>query len=317
MSEPPQRPVVVDPEDSIEDVVLLLHDDPAGVALVASPGGEPTEMVVDTDLRRAVLAGADRTAPVRPHVRPLDESRLEQVSATAQPPASAVVLAGGRGQRLQPVTDTVPKPLLMVGRTTILERMLDRLARAGITDVHLSVNYKAEAIEQRVGDGSAYGVNVTYLREHKVLHTAGALSLLPSRPAGPLVVLNAKLVTSLDFARVVDFHREEQAAMTVGAMEYGVQIPYGVLRLDGPQVTAIDEKPTLRTLCSAGIYVLSPEVVDLVPRNTFFGMPELIDQVLRRGDKVVGFPVLEKIINISTREELEEALLYFATGEEI
>jgi NDP-sugar pyrophosphorylase family protein len=131
------------------------------------------------------------------------------------------------------------------------------------------------------------------------------------------VVLNAKLVTSLDFARIVDFHREEEAAMTVGAMEYGVQIPYGVLRLDGPQVTAIDEKPTLRTLCSAGIYVLSPEVVDLVPRNTFFGMPELIDEVMRRGDKVVGFPVLEKIINISTREELEEALLYFATGEEI
>ena len=327
-----------------------MQDDPVGLAVVLGEDDTLLGTVSDGDIRRAALSGADREAPVTDvmadepavvspdatddEVRAvLDRLDLRGVAVAdgprvvgmrmaadvgaAPPVASAVVLAGGRGQRLQPVTDTVPKPLLTVGRTTILERLLEGLGAADIRDVFLSVNYKAEAIEQRIGDGSSYGVDVTYVREHKVLHTAGALSLLPRRPEGPLLVVNAKLVTSLDFGRMVDFHRQEGAAMTVGAMEYGVQVPYGVLRLDGTQVAGIDEKPTLRTFCSAGIYVLEPDLLDLVPRNTYFGMPELIDAVVAKGSKVVGFPIIEKIINISTREELEEALLYFATGEDV
>ena len=341
---------LVHPDDALDDVLLLMQDDPVGLAAVVDGDGGLLGTVSDGDIRRAALAGAERDAPVSkvmpetPAVVPPDASdddvrailerdRLRGVLVADGTkvvgvrsagdvgldvsPATAVVLAGGRGQRLQPVTDTVPKPLLTVGRTTILGRQLEGLAEAGITDVYISVNYKAEAIEERIGDGSSYGLNVTYVREHKVLHTAGALSLLPRRPEGPLLVVNSKLVTSLNFARMVDFHRQEGAALTVGAMEYGVQVPYGVLRLDGSRVTAIDEKPTLRSLCSAGIYVLDPSLVDLVPRNTYFGMPDLIDKVIERGDRVSGFPIIEKIINISTREELEEALLYFATGEDV
>lgn len=264
----------------------------------------------DLAVRRAQMAGTDLEAIDVAELPPAERVVVDE-------PVTAIVLAGGEGQRLRPLTDKVPKPLLQVGRATILERVLEALHASGIDDVFLAVNYKAEMIEDRVGDGSAYGVRVRYLRERTPLHTAGPLSLLPVRPPGPILVTNADQVTALDFMRMVEWHRAERAAITVASIEHLTQVPYGVLEVDGTRFLGIREKPVLTTRCNAGIYVLEPSVVDLVPANTHFGMDRLLAAALEAGMPISVFPVLETWIDIGTPEELEKALLWFATGEEV
>jgi dTDP-glucose pyrophosphorylase len=342
-------PLTVFVDDEAGDALLQMQNG-AGLAVVTDHSGAIVGTVVDGDIRRAVLAGTDLSVPVTElmgddpvlvspatpdsEVRALLERRRLPAAAVvdggevvglrrladvggARPAVSAVILAGGRGQRLRPLTDKVPKPLLTVGRTTIVERLLEALRDAGVVEVYLSVNYKAEVFEERLGKGEAYGVHLRYLREHKELHTAGPLSLLPEPPAGPVLVMNADQVTALAFARLVDFHHQQGASITVGAFDHEVQIPYGVLRLDGARVSGIDEKPTLHQQCNAGIYAVNPEVVAMVPRNTFFGMPDLVGAALAAERAVAAFPIVEKFIDIGTLDELEAALVYFATGEEV
>lgn len=320
-----------------------------GIAVLRDVDGALLGTVTDAALRAAALNGADhgvaigevdRGAPV--WVRPDDDAAAVAAILTEhhlgvvpvvdggavvgartatdvgleRPPTTAVILAGGRGSRLAPLTDKVPKPLLAVGGRTILERILENLALAGITDVHLAVNYMAEVFEARLADGSAAGVHLTYLHEHEPLDTAGALSLLPTAPPGPVLVMNADQISSLRFDRLVEHHTRVGSAITVAAFEHTVDVPYGVLQLDGAGVTRIEEKPTLRMPCNAGIYVLDPEVLALVPPATPYQMPSLISAAMERGMAVGAFPIIERFIDIGTREELDKALLWFATGEE-
>ena len=224
-------------------------------------------------------------------------------------------MAGGRGQRLRPLTDRVPKPLLKIGNASILERLITSLAEVGIADVHLSVNYKAEVFEERIGDGSSFGVRVHYLRERKPLDTGGALSLLRP-PADPFLVMNADMVTALDFSRLLDFHAAEGAAVTVGAFEHAVQIPSGVLDLDGRRLRTVEEKPVRRSLCNAGVYVFDPAVLELVPVGTPYKMTDLVNDVLEGGRQVAVFPILERFFDIGSPEEFERVLIWYATGEE-
>ena len=284
----------------------------SSVGSVVDDDGGFVAWVSDTVLRSAVLERDGRAQPVLAFA-----CSGEQSLSGERPPvegAVAVVMAGGRGERLRPLTDTVPKALLTLGGQTILERLLEQVAAAGITTVYLSVHYRAELIRERIGDGAAFGLEVDYLYEDQPLHTAGVLSLLPARPAGPLLVLNAKLVTSLRLARALEFFAHEQAPIVIGAMNYGVPIPYGVLDLQGHCVRQIHEKPVLRQWCNAGLYILDPTVLDLVPANTRFGMDELINAARHDGQAIVAFPIVESVISISTRTELDEALIGFATG---
>ncbi|MBW3580261.1 MAG: NTP transferase domain-containing protein [Actinobacteria bacterium] len=346
--------IIVRSSDEIGGVLERFHEEGVALAVVAENdvGGDERVIgtITDGEIRRAHLLGWDRStkvsevmsddpAIVEPEASDaevrslLERQRLGSVAVVDrgrlagirhlddvgghEAPVTAVILAGGRGQRLRPLTDKVPKPLLTVGRTTIVERLIEGLWAAGVLDVYLSVNYKAEAFEERLGDGEGYGVHLRYLREHVELNTAGPLSLLPERPPGPILVMNADQVTAVHFARLVDYHRQQQAAVTVGTFDYAVQVPYGVLHLEGDRISGIEEKPTLHRPCNAGIYVLEPDVVDLVPPDTFFGMPSLVDLVLAQGRHVAPFPILEKFIDIGTLEELEAALVLFATGEEV
>lgn len=232
------------------------------------------------------------------------------------PQATAVVMAGGRGQRLMPLTDKVPKPLLAIGRASILERLLESFHHANVDDVWIAVNYMSDLIEDRVGDGSAWGVNVRFLHEDVPLHTAGALSLLPERPTGPILVTHADQVTSLQWARMVDYHLAEGADITVGAFYHSVDIPYGVLTVEGRQLVGIEEKPTLRWPVNAGFYVLSPTVLDLVPKGERFSGVDLFEAAVAEGRKVGVFPIVETLIDIGNWEDLNRALLWFATGED-
>jgi NDP-sugar pyrophosphorylase family protein len=302
--------VTVHPDDLAVEALQRL---PAGFDVVEDDAGDVVGTISDVNVRRAFLTVDDPSA-----LRVADVLDAEPGARRSAPaPATVVVMAGGRGERLRPLTDHLPKPLLAVGRTTILERLMERLFESGFTDVWLAVNYMADKIEATIGDGARWGMRVRYLREDEPLHTAGALSLLPERPTDPIVILNADQVTGLSFARMVDYHQAEQAAVTIGVFFHEEQLKYGVVDLDGNTVTGMQEKPTLRWPCNAGFYVIDPAMLDLVPPATPFTMPELAEAAMAAGHKVVAFPIVETWLDIGNFDDLNSALMWFVTGEEL
>lgn len=194
-----------------------------------------------------------------------------------------VIMAGGMGQRLEPLTRDTPKPMLQVGSRPLLETIVRGYSSQGLRRFYFAVNYKAEQIERHFGDGSEFGVEIQYLREEQRLGTAGALSLLPDSPRQPIVVANADLLTKEDFGHMLDQHAASGADATMAVREYEMQVPFGVVRERDGCIEAIDEKPIQRFTVSAGIYVLSPNLIKLVPRATLFDMPSLFEAAMRRG----------------------------------
>jgi NDP-sugar pyrophosphorylase family protein len=277
----------------------VLDAEPVAVA-PDTPDDEVIALLAARHVRAAAIVDGDRF--VGPTVVP-----------APAPEVTAIVLAGGRGKRLQPYTDKVPKPLLQVGRTSPLERVLEGLHAAGFDDVFLAVHYMAEAIEDRVGDGSRFGLRVTYLREPGLLGSAGALGLLEHDPTGPVIVTNSDQITNLSMARLVDYHLAEQADITVASVPFAIDVPYGVFDLRGTELVGLQEKPTVRLPCNAGYYVVDPGVISQVPRGEPFTMVDLMESVMRGGGRVVVFPMVETWIDIGSPEELEQALLWSAT----
>jgi NDP-sugar pyrophosphorylase family protein len=226
--------------------------------------------------------------------------------------AFAVIMAGGEGTRLRPMTHRVPKPMLDIGGVPMIERQIERLVRAGIRRVYISVNYLGHVIEEHFGDGSTHGVEICYLREVERLGTAGALSLLPEQPDAPVLVMNGDILTTSDFGSLFSFHAAYGAHITVAAVDYRVNIPYGVLQVDGAYVTAVTEKPSQRFLCNAGMYAVSPQSLGLIPPATFHDITDLIQKCLDRGLQVAVFPVHEYWTDIGTPDDLEKARALFA-----
>lgn len=206
--------------------------------------------------------------------------------------ARAVVMAGGFGTRLAPLTEEVPKPMLPVGDRPLLEIIVGQLRDAGITDITLSTFYHAEIIHAHFGNGDRFGVRIGYLSEDQPLGTAGALSLL-ERPDQPVLVLNGDILTNADFAAMVTFHREQQSVLTLCAHTYNSTIPYGVLETENNLVKSITEKPQFSYQVSAGIYVLSPEAFDYLEPGKSCAMTELIDRIICDKQRVAAFPIKE------------------------
>ncbi|HZA60988.1 MAG TPA: sugar phosphate nucleotidyltransferase [Actinomycetota bacterium] len=230
----------------------------------------------------------------------------------------AVIMAGGRGQRLRPLTDKVPKPLLRVGASSIIERIIASLVAAGIQDVYLAVNYKAEAFERRLGTGDHLGVNLHYLREQQRLGTAGALSLLPEGEVSgrSILVMAADILTGMNYRAFYEFHQAHGGAATVAAVPYAAKIPYAVLRTEGDQLMSLQEKPEQNVLCNAGIYMVQPEVVRLVPQESMIDMPDLLAKVLGEGLPVRIFTIRESWFDVGSPEDFEHVLHEYATSEE-
>jgi dTDP-glucose pyrophosphorylase len=338
----------VKPTDTLRVAIERIETTGRGMAVVVK-GGRIAGTVTDGQVRRAVLSGQTLDDPVEgvmtrkpvtipPRTKAADVvellhayrlravpvvdkgklvglKSLDDVKAPLPPPV-AVVMVGGRGERLRPYTDKVPKPLLKVGGVPIVERIVTALAAAGVEEVYLAVNYKSEVFEEHLGNGKRLGVKLTYVRERKPLHTAGALSLLPRAPDVPLLVTNGDLVTTIDFRSLFDFHWHHGGAITVCGAEHRTYVPYGVLRTSEHHLLGIDEKPNRLDFVSAGMYVLQPEVLRFIPPDTHMGMPELIADVLAEGLPVHVFPMLEGWFDIGSPEEFERVLLAFATGEE-
>lgn len=224
----------------------------------------------------------------------------------------AVIMAGGEGMRLRPITNVIPKPMVDIGGVPLLERQIQRLAKAGLTRIYLSVNYLSKIIVDHFGDGGRFGLEIRYLREQEKLGTGGALSLLPEKPTAPIVVMNGDILTTSDFGSLNAFHCSHEAEITVAAVDYCVHIPFGVVQNKGSYVTGLVEKPSQRFLCNAGIYALSPSALDYMPPAGPFNMTDLIDRSLAAGKSVAVFPVHEYWSDIGTPADLDKARSLFS-----
>jgi NDP-sugar pyrophosphorylase family protein len=222
-----------------------------------------------------------------------------------------LLMAGGLGTRLRPITERIPKPMIEVGGKPILESSIEALAYTGFSRFFLSVNYRADVIEKHFGDGRALGVRIEYLREDRPLGTAGALSMLPERPSLPMLVMNGDVLTGLEFGGFVDSHSDQDADLTIGVREHVTHVPYGVLRLEDGYVRSIEEKPEIRSPVSAGIYVLSPCTLDHVPAGVRLDMPELVTRAIAAGHRVRAHVIVEHWIDVGRPDDLERARVAF------
>jgi dTDP-glucose pyrophosphorylase/CBS domain-containing protein len=251
-----------------------MHSDPTTV----TPSDTPLEVLSTmrrTGLHQLPIVDAER--------RIVGLALINDYLKAPQRDNWVVIMAGGLGTRLQELTRETPKPMLKVGSRPLLEIIIRSYADQGFHRFYLAVNYKAEQIESHFGDGHRFGVDIRYLREEQRLGTAGALSLLPERPTQPIIVTNADLLTKENFAHLVDQHAAAGAHATMAVRHYEMQVPFGVVNVREGRVQSIEEKPVQRFVVSAGINVLSPEMLDLVPRNRFFDMPALFEAALERG----------------------------------
>lgn len=219
----------------------------------------------------------------------------------------AAIMAGGEGRRLLPFTTHRPKPMIEIGGVPLLERQVRGLVAAGLRRIYISTNYLGHLIEGHFGDGSAFDADILYLRENAKLGTAGSLSLLPERPAGPLLVMNGDVLTTSDYGRLLAYHEEHQAFMTVGVIDYRVEIPFGVVRVEGTCAVALEEKPSQSFMCNAGIYALSPAALDLIPTATVCNMTDVITAAIAAGRTVSVFPIHEYWTDIGNPADLERA----------
>jgi dTDP-glucose pyrophosphorylase/CBS domain-containing protein len=221
-------------------------------------------------------------------------------------PMQAVIMAGGKGMRLRPLTEDVPKPMLSVGKRPLLELIIEQLRSAGIHQVNITTHYKPEKITEYFGDGREFGVKLNYVSEDEPLGTAGALSLIEMSQE-PLLVINGDILTGVDFQAIRTYHEEHGADMTVAVRKYDLQVPYGVVECDGPDISSLSEKPTMSFFVNAGIYLLQPNISNFIPNDEHLDMNELIEKLLAAERRVVSFPILEYWLDIGQLGDYERA----------
>lgn len=342
---------------SLREAIRVIEESRKTIAVVIDENRRLLGTVSDGDIRRAILAGKTLDAEVteamnrQPRTTTDDSSdstllqfirkydleavpvvdgdrRLRRVVHVnelmpgdavggAEGFDAAVIMAGGEGRRLRPLTDSIPKPMVNVGGVPLIERLVKRIARAGVRSIYVAVNYLADVIENHLGDGSRFGASIIYLREQRKMGTAGALSLLPETPRGPLLVINGDIVTTSEFKNFLRFHMDYKAAVTVGAVTHRVQIPYGVIRCDGMHAVALEEKPSQFFLCNAGIYVVSPDVLRFLPDGEPYNMTELMQRCILERCPVVVFPIHEYWSDIGTPSDLQEALVSMGAMDQV
>jgi len=238
--------------------------------------------------------------------RVVDMVMLDQLVTKKNSTFQAVVIAGGFGTRLQPLTQDTPKSMLPVGGQPLLEIIVQQLHEAGIDRVHLNLHHQSESIIDHFGDGQEFGVHMTYLTEDRPLGTAGALGLM-EQPEDTMLVINGDILTQVDFEAMLEYHREHSAVLTVAVQQYRLSVPYGVVECEGTAVRGLSEKPELNYFINAGIYLLEPSVHGLIPAGERYDMTELIQHLIDDNRPVAAFPIHEEWLDIGQHADYEQA----------
>ena len=221
-------------------------------------------------------------------------------------PIDAVLMAGGKGERLRPLTEKIPKPLLPIGDKAIIDYNIDNLISFGIENIHVTTNYLGEQIEEHFKD-ERQGIHVNCVREKEFLGTIAAVKLIPNIKTDEILVMNSDLFTNIDFE---DFYRhflEKDADMSVAAIPYSINVPYGIFELEGRNVKGIKEKPTYNYYANAGIYLIKKTALDLIPDRTYFNATDFLDLLISQGKAVVRYPLVGYWIDIGKMEDYRKA----------
>lgn len=223
-------------------------------------------------------------------------------------PADGVLMAGGKGKRLMPLTANTPKPLLKVGEKPIIEHNIDRLVQFGIRNLHLSVNYLGEQLEDYFGNGEANNASIKYVRETKPLGTIGSVLLIEHFEHEDILVMNSDLLTNIDYADFFISYKNSGADMAVAATSYNVEIPYAVLEVDDQShVTSLKEKPNYTFYSNAGIYFIKKSMLKLIPENKFYDITDLMEEILAQKKKLITYPITGYWLDIGKHEDFKKA----------
>lgn len=336
------RNVLVDPSECIKKVVEIIDKSSLQVALVVSEEQKLLGTVTDGDIRRGILSGISLEKPVgsimctKPSTAKSEDNRedilslmkrkeirqipivddhgfiigletLEGLVKIEPLPNHVVLMAGGLGKRLHPLTEDCPKPLLKVGSKPILETIINSFSDHGLKHFYLTVNYQANKIKKYFGDGTSLSVKIEYIEESKRMGTAGALSLVPQDFKYPFIVMNGDILTKVNFKHLLDFHTQHQAIATMCVREYDFQVPYGVVQIENTEVKKIEEKPIHKLFVNAGIYVLDPKVLQLVPKDSYFDMPDLFKKIRNLEYLTAAFPIREYWMDIGQIDDFHQA----------
>jgi len=220
---------------------------------------------------------------------------------------NAVVLAGGKGRRLEPYTTVLPKPLVPVGDYPILELILRQLKKFGWQNIYLAVGHLAGLIEAYFGNGEKLGINLKYSYEEKPLGTVGPLKLLEGKLSESFLVMNGDVLTDMNLIEFEEFHRKEKGTLTIAVNERSVEIDFGVIQLDGKRIVGYKEKPKESFWVSMGIYFFEKKALRFVPEGKRFDIPDLVIELIKRGENVCAFPYRGFWLDIGREEDLRRA----------
>ena len=331
------------PSGSIEDAIKVLSDTSLRIVLISDSDLKLMGTVTDGDIRRGLLRGLTITNPILDVINqnpivvsenlPRDQilkimsnkkifqipivgmdKKLvglhlwEELSAPTLRDNLMVIMAGGKGTRLLPKTSKTPKPMLQLGGKPILEHIIEGAKEEGFFEFILSIHHLGEVIEEYFRDGEALGVKISYIREKLPLGTAGALSLLDPKPTKPIIVTNGDVLTSIRYGNIVDFHIQNDAVATMAVQAYESQISFGVVQTHGINITSYEEKPIIRSLINAGIYVLDPDALNFLVKSKSCDMPTFFDVLRKENLMTIAFPLHEKWVDLGSPSNFAQAV---------
>jgi len=330
-------------KSTVKDALVTIGKGAVKFAIVVDENDRLIGTLTDGDIRRAILKGKTLEDEIeniyhkKPTVVGVDSTREEVIKLCSskniyQVPVldndgkvisidcvdelllpdvhtnRVILMVGGLGKRLRPLTNDIPKPMLHVGGKPILHTILDNFSNYGFVNIVMCVNYKSHIIQDYFGDGSKFGVDIQYIVEENRMGTAGALSLVERGEINePFFVMNGDLLTNVNFEHMLEYHISNQAMATMCVREYDFQVPYGVVNIKKGMISSLEEKPVHKFFVNAGIYMLEPECLDLVPENIFYDMPTLFEVLLKAGENTVSFPLREYWLDIGRIEEYDKA----------
>jgi dTDP-glucose pyrophosphorylase/CBS domain-containing protein len=337
------KQILLKPDNTLEEAIKTLHEGGCRITLIIDDDGKLLGTLTDGDVRRALIKHVSMDDLVvevmnnKPETALKSDQRrqilsmmrrkdflhmpivneqgvlvgletLQHLIKNISYDNPVLLMAGGFGTRLLPLTRETPKPLLKVGKLPILETIITQFIDAGFHNFYISTHYKAEMVRKHFGDGSAWGVSIQYIHETEPVGTAGSLGLLPRDIQDlPILVMNGDLLTKVNFEHLLEFHKEQGGVATMCVREYDFQVPYGVIESKECRITSIVEKPVHRFFVNAGIYVLDPALVKSVDGKTYLDMPSLLKSRIENGEQVDTFPLHEYWIDIGHLEEFERA----------
>ena len=290
-----------DLEQPVEALLAGKEGSPYAKPITAPENADPSELL------RILQQNAILHLPlVDQNQRVVALVTLDEFVPEHMPPLKAVIMAGGEGIRLRPLTDEMPKPMLPVGDRPLMEFTVQQLRDSGIKHLNIAVHHKSEKITEHFGDGREFGVDISYVTEDRPLGTAGALGLIEP-PRDTMLVINGDILTQVDFRAMRAYHREQQADITVAVQQYELQVPYGVIECEGTQVRSLSEKPLFKYFVNAGIYLLEPIVYQFIPNGKRYDMTDLIQRLVAEGRMVVAFPIKEYWIDVGQQKDYQQA----------